>query len=54
MVIVCYFNLSVASVFYGWIVLSTVVKDKGIVLYPLDRAFSSGVLLVLGMVGRFG
>ena len=44
MVIVCYFSLSVASIFYGWIVLSTVVKDKGIVLYPLDRAFSSGAL----------
>lgn len=54
MVVVCYLNLSVASVFYGWIVLSTVVKDKGIVLYPLDRTFSSGALLVLGMVGRFG
>ena len=31
MVIVCYFNLSVASVFNGWIVLNhyLVVKDKG-------------------------
>lgn len=35
-VIVCCFNLNVASGFYCWIVLSTVVKDKG-----KDNAISS-------------
>lgn len=57
MVIVCYFNLSVASVFNGWVVLNhhLVVKDKGnYCAISSGYTFWSGALLVSGMVGRFG